>query len=440
VEVHTVCEAVNLIKDGRLSSENWVKTCLDKIKQTDHQIGAWVHLDGEKALVQAKEMDEIRRRGKPVGLLHGVPVGIKDIVDTKDFLTEYGSKIHTGRQPHDNAFLINKLKEQGAIILGKTVSTEFAFMHPANTRNPYNLEFSPGGSSSGSAAAVAAGHVPLAIGSQTNGSTIRPASYCGIYGYKPTRGLISRTGVLQTSQTLDQMGLFSQHAEDIALLHDAVCGYDIRDPMSSLLPKPKALDGYNQDALIEPVFAWLELPYANQYQQSISQGSKEILAVLGKQIERIPAPQSFVGLIESHRRIYGYELYRNLEMQRQDHADELSDTIKHSLKKASRISDAEYADALEIRTVAQDWFERFFYDYDAILTPSALSEAPRFEDGTGDPICCTIWTLCGLPCISMPLLVGENQLPIGIQLVSGANEDQRMFRTLKWLLSRLNDE
>ncbi len=433
----TVEEQVRLIQEGALTSEKWVESCLERISATDSQIGAWAHLDPELALAQAREMDRIRRAGKPTGPLHGVPVGVKDIFDTDDQPTERGSTIYAGRQPDVNCAVVEKLKEAGAVILGKTVTTELAWMHPADTRNPHNLAHTSGGSSSGSAAAVAAGHVPLSIGSQTNGSTIRPASYCGVYGYKPTRGIISRRGVLQTSPTLDQVGMFGRHPADVALLCDVIGGYDASDKMSYLAPRPEALKGYYSEVPIEPALVWIDLPYMERYSAATVAGSEEIIEALGDRIERIPAPKTFSALIETLYRIYRFEIYQCLEYERENHGALLSDTTISGLSAASQISRAEYEEAQEIMQAATAWFQQFFYDYDAILTPAALGESMVFGDGTGDPVCCTIWTLCGLPCLSLPLLVGENQLPVGIQLVAGENEDDRMFRTTRWLLDYL---
>ncbi len=232
-------EAARKIRQGTLSSVDLVKACLARIDETDGQLKAWAHLDGEHALNQAEEMDSIRRAGRPVGPLHGLPVGLKDIIDTHDFPTERGTPIFSGRKPSNDAALVERLREAGAVILGKTVTTEFAFMHPAGTRNPHDPGYSPGGSSSGSAAAVAAYHVPLAIGTQTNGSVIRPAAFCGTYGFKPTRGVVSRRGVLQTSKSLDQVGVFGRTLEDVALLADVIGGYDPSDPLCYARPRPK---------------------------------------------------------------------------------------------------------------------------------------------------------------------------------------------------------
>ena len=430
-------EYVQLIKQGVLTSESLVRHCLDVIKQTDEKIGAWAHVDREHALDQARTLDEIRRRGQPTGILHGIPVGIKDIIDTVNFPTEMGSVVFAGHQPESDAAIVEKLKEAGTVILGKTVCTEFAYMHASPTKNPCDLRYSPGGSSSGSAAAVAAGQVPLAIGSQTNGSTIRPASYCGVYGYKPTRGIVSRRGVLATSSHLDQIGVFGLHPSDLALLVDAIGGYDAADSMSYLKPRPRTLEGFDSDPPVEPVFAWFDLPYADRYSSSLREGSLELLAALGKQVDRVPAPQSFAGLIESLRVIYSYELNQNLQSVRENHESMLTSTMRNALESADKITSQQYADALDVIPASEKWFGQLFNDYDAILTPSALGEAPLFEQGTGDPICCTIWTLAGLPCISLPLLEGIDDMPIGIQLVGGTNEDDRLFRTMRWVLNAL---
>jgi len=212
----TATEAVSQIREGKLSSVDLTKACLARIEETDGQIGAWAYLDAENALKQAEAMDDLRKHGRPIGALHGVPVGVKDIFDTADMPTGLGSPAHPTRQPDADCAAVEKLREAGAVILGKTVTTPLAFASPSTTRNPHNADYSPGGSSSGSAAAVAAGHIPLAIGSQTGGSVNRPASYCGTYGFKPTRGQISRRGALQTSQTLDCVGSFARTLEDVA--------------------------------------------------------------------------------------------------------------------------------------------------------------------------------------------------------------------------------
>jgi len=436
--VPTVRECVRQVHEGVTTSEQLVTSCLDAIDATEPAICAWASIDREQALAQARTLDEIRRRGRPVGELHGVPVGIKDIFDTSDLPTERGSAIYAGRRPGADCAVVEKLREAGAVILGKTVTAEFAWRHPGATRNPHDSSRSPGGSSSGSAAAVAAGHVPLAIGSQTNGSTIRPASHCGVYGFKPSAGIVSRRGVFRTSPTLDQVGVFARDAGDVALLADVLGGYDAADAASYLAPRPKMLAGYLAEVPIEPNFVWLELPYADQYSTATQLGCDELLESLGAQVERIPAPASFADLLECHRTIYDYEVFRCLADEYANHRDLISDTARDRLETASMRTREEYDEALTALAAAKAWLQRFFYDYDAIIAPAALGEAPPMSDGTGDPVCSTIWTLCGLPCLSVPLLTGDGDLPIGVQLVAGHNEDDRLLRTTRWLLAHLS--
>ncbi len=435
----SVRDIVELFTDGSSTSEAYVGGCARLIEETDGDVQAWQHINTEKLLEDAKACDQNRRAGKPSGSLIGIPVGVKDIFDTADMPTTYGSEAYKENQPEQHSAVVEKLVEAGAVVMGKTVSTEFAFMHPSVTRNPINKEFSPGGSSSGSAAAVAAGHVPLAIGSQTNGSTIRPASFCGVYGFKPSEGVISRRGALETSSTLDQVGLFARDLDDIAVLADSLSGYDHADSNSYLDTKPSMLAGYLSDAPIEPNFAWIDMPYADQYSVDVAEGMEELLQVPGIKVDRLPAPQSFSVLIAAHKVIHEYEIYRALEEQRLQHADKLSSTIQGVFAGAAEITTEIYEEALEVRQGAIDWFGQFFLEFDAVITPAALGEAPKYGDSTGSPICCTIWTLCGLPCLSLPLLQGEQELPIGVQLVGSLREDDRLLRTARWLVTHLNE-
>jgi len=433
----TAVEAARKIRKGLLSSVDLVTACLNQIDQTDGQIHAWAHIDREQALEQARAADVIRRAGRPVGPLHGVPVGLKDIIDTRDLPTERGTPIFAGRQTDADAAIVERLREAGAVILGKTVTTEFAFMHPSETRNPHNPEHSPGGSSSGSAAAVAAFHVPLAIGTQTNGSVIRPASFCGTFGFKPTRGVVSRRGILQTSQSLDQVGVFARDLEDAALLADAISLYDPADPLSYARPRPRMLDGSRAEAPVEPNFAWLDLPYHDRLTQDSSDGFAEVVDALGGQVDRLPADENLSGLIKVQATIHEYEIWQHLQHVFKDNWDQLSTSLQPTLERAQKISEEQYQDALAVKKSAESFFADFFNDYDAIIAPSAAGEAPVFGNGTGDPVFCTIWTLCGLPSVTLPLLVGEKGLPIGVQLIAGTEEDDRLMRTANWFLNKL---
>jgi len=430
-------EAAQKIREGWLTSIELVQSCLDRIEQTEGQLKAWAHIDKDYALAQAKELDENRMRGRPMGSLHGLPVGLKDIIDTKELPTERGTDIFKGRQPDTDATIVHRLREEGAVILGKTVTTELAFMHATDTRNPHNPEHTPGGSSSGSAAAVAGYHVPLAIGTQTNGSVIRPASFCGTYGFKPSRGIISRTGLLQTSNSLDQVGVFGRTLEDIALLSDAIGCYDPQDEKSYQRHRPHMLEGARKEAEIEPEFAWFDLPFADRLSQDSTEGFEEVVSALGERVTKIEAPENFTGLLDTQRIIHEYEICMHQKDVFDNHWDKISDTLKPIIERGRKISKDEYEYALDVMGQTESFLQDFFLDYDAIITPSSTGEAPLLSAGTGDPVFCTLWTLAGLPCVTLPIMVGSTGLPIGVQLVGGYEEDDRLLRTANWLLTEL---
>jgi len=433
----TASEARRQIADGLITSQQLVEACLERIAETDAGIGAWVHLDADTALAQARDLDDLRRRGRTLGPLHGIPVGLKDIFDVKDMPTECGSPARKGTIAEIDCQVTAKLREAGAVIMGKTVTTEFAFLNPAHTSNPHNHAHTPGGSSSGSAAAVAAGHVPLAIGSQTNGSTVRPASFCGIFGYKPSRGMISRTGVLQTSVTLDQVGVFGRSLADVSLLADALSGYDPRDPASLPRPLPSATAGLARQPLVEPDLVWLDMPFHDRLTDEARSGLDDILAALGDRVERIEAPKSVAALVDHQKTVHEYEIAHHLADDFDRHWDMISDTLKPVVERGRGYSDTQYAEALAMVAGAEDYFEEFFHDYDGIIAPSAAGEAPLKTDGTGDPVFCTVWTTAGLPALNLPLLSGLAGLPIGVQLIGSAEQDDRLMTTAQWLVGSL---
>lgn len=435
----TASEALKAIASGRLSSLELVKSCLDQIKLTDDGIKAWAFLDGEVALAQAEECDRIRKAGHATGALHGIPVGLKDIIDTGKMPTECGTSIFAGRQTDHVARLVECLREAGAIIMGKTVTTELAFVHANETRNPHNLDYSPGGSSSGSAAAVAAHHVPLAVGTQTNGSVIRPASFCGAFGFKPTRGVISRSGILQTSVSLDQVGCFGRSLADVALLTDTLGCYDQHDPTSLPRPRPNMLSGAQADAPVTPDLAWFDLPFNERLSVDARDGIEAVLDILGPQVTRMKPADTLADLVAVQSCIHEYEIAEHQAKVFDQHWNQISDTLKPIITRARKITKTEYEDALAVKTSAEAFFANFFVDYDAIIAPAAAGEAPKFGDGTGDPVFCTLWTLAGLPCVTLPILVGENGLPIGVQLIGPAEKDDRLLRTARWLQKHLSE-
>jgi Asp-tRNA(Asn)/Glu-tRNA(Gln) amidotransferase A subunit family amidase len=436
----TAADAAREIREGRLSSVDLVKACLTRIEQTEPEIQAWAHLDPDQALSQAAEMDRIRRAGMSVGSLHGVPVGLKDIVDTSDMPTRRGTPVFADRAPNSDAALVERLRDAGAVIMGKTVTTELAFLTPSPTRNPYDRERTPGGSSSGSAAAVAAHHVPLAVGTQTNGSVIRPASFCGVYGFKPTRGVISRRGLLQTSISLDQVGVFARTLDDAALLTDTLAAYDQTDPASFPRPRPPMAQGASAKVPVEPDLAFFELPFHDRLAGDAREGLDAVIETLGARVSRLRPADQMADLVAVQATIHEYEICMHLANTFDANWDQISPLLQNVVERGRKISRAQYEDALAVKASAEAFFADFFTEFDAILAPSAAGEAPAFASGTGDPIFCTLWTLAGLPCITLPLLVGEAGLPIGVQLIGPVEKDDRLLRTANWLQTKLAAE
>ena len=429
-------EMVQSLKKGEITSEELVKSYIEQIKKKEKEVEAWEFFDQELVLKQAKKLDELHQSGKH-GDLHGIPVGIKDIFDTEDMPTTDGTEIHKKNPSWNDCTVVSKLKQAGAIIMGKTVTAELAYYSPGKTKNPHDTTRTPGGSSSGSAAAVASHMVPLAVGSQTNGSVIRPASYCGVVGYKPTKGLISRHLVLQISRALDQVGVFANSIEDAALISEQLIGHDKQDPDTSLNPRPKLLAASKQKPPMEPLLAYVKLPFMNKLDEDVKEGFKEIKDELKGKVDEIELPEGFAGIPDWHKIIMESDMARSFSKEYEKSKNKLSDQIVEAIERGMKYTSVEYNNALSKIDVANTYFNQFFHDYDAILTPSACDEAPKGLKSTGNPIFCTIWTYCGMPCISLPLLKGKNGLPVGVQLVSSLFDDERLFRNASWLTSKI---
>lgn len=429
-------DGARAIREGSISTEQLVEACLGRIHAAEPEVQAWQFLDPEHALAQARARNLDRMEGRPTGPLHGVPVGIKDIIDTADMPTEDGTVLHAGRTPDRDATVVSMLRAAGAVIMGKTVTTECATYTPGKTRNPHNPEHTPGGSSSGSAAAVAAGMVPLAIGSQTNGSVIRPAAYCGVFGFKPTHGLISRHGILKLSRTLDQVGMFARTLEDIALLAEQLTGYDERDPDT----RPRARIPFVQTAAEEPPlaprFAFVKTPLWERVEDETREAFVELAGMLGDQCEEYELPESLRGAWDWHRDIMEAEMAANLDLEWEKGRDRLSESLRGQLARGREVRALDYQKALARIPVLNRGFDELFSSYDAVLTPAAPGVAPKLA-ATGDPAFCTLWTLCGMPALSLPLMTGSNGLPLGVQLVGRRDDDARLLRTARWLVSRV---
>ncbi len=372
--------------------------------------------------------------GRPVGSLHGVPVGIKDIFDTFDMPTENGTILHAGRNPNEDATVVKLLRSAGAIIMGKTVTTELATYNPGKTKNPHNLECSPGGSSSGSAAAVAANMVPLAIGTQTNGSIIRPAAYCGVIGYKPTHGTISRHNVLHQSWHLDHVGVFARSIKDIALICEELMVFDKHDPSMRARAKRQLRKFVSQPPPASPRLAFIKSPVWHYAENKTKHDFEKFVDKLGTNVvEEVKLPTIFEEAVETHRIIMETDFATSFAKEYERGTSRLSKVLRKMIERGQKILAIEYNRAVEKIPVLNAAFENIFTKFDAILTPATTGEAPHNLESTGSPIFCTIWTLCGLPCISLPLLKGHTGLPVGIQLVGAFNDDERLLRTAEWL-------
>ena len=378
------------------------------------------------------------RAGLPCGPLHGVPVGVKDIFDTQDLPTEDGTILHAGRQPIKDATVISNLRKAGAIIMGKTVTTELAVYSPGKTRNPHDLSRTPGGSSSGSAAAVAAGMVPLAIGTQTNGSVIRPASFCGVYGYKPTFGLISRHLVLQQSRPLDQIGVFARSIEDAALVAEAIMGFDPHDPDTRPKAKPPLFLSQAEEPPVPPKFAFVKSPVWDQAEEGTKEAFAELLSELGEQAHEVELPEIFKNAHEQHRIIMEADLARSFEPEYRKGKDKLSTVLREMIERGREVLAMDYNNAVGSIPALYENFSKIFEWHDAIITPATIGEAPVGLESTGSPAFCTIWTLCGMPSITLPLLQGPQGMPLGVQLVGPRGDDARLLRTAKWLVNELS--
>jgi len=434
----TASEAARRLREGLLTAEELVGACLERIRQVEPVVQAWQFLDEEHALAQARAADERRRSGQAAGALNGIPVGIKDIIDTADMPTENGTPLHRGRTPRFDAAVVARLRAAGAVIMGKTVTTECAYFHPGKTRNPHNPAHTPGGSSSGSAAAVAAAMVPLALGSQTNGSVIRPAAYCGVYGFKPTHGLIPRSGVLKLSRSLDHVGVFARTLEDVALITQELAGWDEGDPDT----RPRARIPFAQIAAeeppIEPRIAFMKTPVWDRAAAETHRAFAELVEALGAQVEEVEVASVAAEAWQWHKIIMDVEMASNFEPEWTRGRDQLSEKLRALIERGRDARAVDYLRALsQVPRLHAVFEELFTQEFDAILTPSAPGPAPEGLSATGDPSFCSLWTLTGLPAVSMPLLQASNGLPVGVQLVGRRNFDARLLRTARWLVERL---
>ncbi|MEM8664325.1 MAG: amidase [Pseudomonadota bacterium] len=428
--------AVELAKSlaaGSVSARAVADACLDKIAERDGEVQAFVHIAPEYVRAQADALDAHRKAGRPLGPLHGIPIALKDIFDTADYPTENGTVLDAGRRPRTDAVAVARLRAAGALIIGKTVTTELAFQFPGPTRNPHNLEHTPGGSSSGSAAAVAEGMVPLAVGSQTVGSTIRPASFCGVVGVKLSHGTVSMTGALVGCEPLDTFGIFALSVADAALALTACQGHDPQDARTRAIAHADLLAAANEAPPVKPRFAIVGGPFWEEASSDTKGLFAEIAEKFGDSADTISLPDVFGQAYPAHIQIMQAGFARNLRPYRERGAEKISPQMTGAMAEGEGITATQYLAARDWQEALQGGLHPIFDRYDAILTPAASGEAPVGLSSTGDSRFNALWTFVGAPCVSLPAGRGSNGLPIGVQIVGRPGEDGRLIRNAAWL-------
>ncbi|MEZ5651274.1 MAG: amidase [Burkholderiaceae bacterium] len=433
----TATRIVALLRAGEASAEDIARLHLAQIERVEPSVQAFTTFDAEHVLAQARQVDARRSGGAPVGALFGVPVGIKDVFDTADLPTENGTPLQAGRRPHRDSAAVERLRRADAIVLGKTVTTELAYYQPGKTHNPHDPSRTPGGSSSGSAAAVAAGMAPVAIGTQTNGSVIRPAAYCGVYGFKPSHGLISRRGVLQLSRRLDHVGVFAATLDDIALMCDVLAGHDPLDEDTRPRAVPDFVSLAQSEPPMAPRFAFLRSPYWSRADDDTRQAFGELVDALSLPCEEVELPGWADDIERWQAAIMAADMAHNLRQALDHGADRLSERMRDQLARGRQVLAADYLAALEAAERLRQTLSAIFDEYDAIITPATTGVAPRGLDATGDPIFCSLGSFTGLPALSMPLMTGTDDMPLGVQLIGARHDDARLLRSANALMRSL---
>lgn len=408
---------------GELRAGDVIDSTLETIAAHENDVHAWQAYDAARARAAAQAIDAGAPSGR--GLLSGIPLGVKDIIDTVDFPTAYGSPIYRDHRPARDAACVALAREQGGIVVGKTVTTEFAYFAPGPTANPHALGHTPGGSSSGSAAAVASGMVPLAFGSQTAGSLIRPASYCGVWGFKPSHGLFSLAGVGGMAQTLDTLGWLARHVDDLALMRAALLRAPLRLPQEgSHAPRIAVCRTFDWDMATDDTAKAIDL-------------TAQALSRAGVQTSDLVLPSALAGVTQAQRQIQAFEAARALAAEWAAHSAALSPSLTTLIEEGIACPVEQYEQALRVAADARLALADVFRDYDAILAPSAPGEAPAGLAATGDPVFSRMWTLLHAPCLNVPAARGSHGLPVGVQLVGAWLDDARLLDIAKWIAKRL---
>tara|TARA_E500000331_G_scaffold119682_1_gene116838 strand:+ start:250 stop:1578 length:1329 start_codon:yes stop_codon:yes gene_type:complete len=426
-------ELAKKIKDAEFTSVEVCEKYIERINKFEKDVKAWAHFDKKVLLEKATEADDHRRSGKPVGLLHGVPIAVKDIIGTVDMPTECGTVIRKGKSYSQNAEIIDLLHASGAIVMGKTATSELAYLGPPVTTNPHDKNRTPGGSSSGSAASVASFMAPASIGSQTGGSVIRPASYCGVVGYKPSYGLISRNGVLRTSYSLDQIGMFGRKVEDVAMLAKVLIKKDKYDAATIHYSTENILTETKKGPIFEPKFIFYKTDHWKIIDKKSRESFEYFIKSFKKNIEIFDTPSYFKDIHKYHQIIHETDLANNFSVYFKKFKKKLSKYMQDAISNGNKYTAKEYAEAIDFMKRSYESYEEVFEDYHGVLSPSSPGVAPKGLKSTGTAEFNKVWSYLGTPCISLPLLEGENNLPLGVQLIGNKYDDHRFLGVANWL-------
>lgn len=415
----TASQIVAAIADRKTTAEAVARACLEHIAAREPQVEAWQFLDPDLVIKQARALDASTK----IGPLHGVPVGIKDIIDTADMPTEYGTPIHKGHRPRIDAAVVALTRRAGGLIMGKTVTTEFANRHPGKTHHPQDPTRTPGGSSSGSAAAVGDNMVALALGTQTTGSTIRPAAFCGCVGYRPTWGDIRCHGVMEAAGSVDTVGVIARSVEDVALYRDVLLG---------VAPQPLAAQ-----IVDAPRIGFCRTPFWNQCEpttQAALEDCGAALARAGATVSEVVLPKEFERIEDAHRWVSSFEFARNRAWEIDHHYEMISETLRNNrLKDGLACSFDKYRESRSYLARARRTMHDVLKDVDVLLVPAVSGEAPVGLNATGNASHCLIWTSAHVPCMTLPLFKGPNGLPVGAQLIAARNNDRLLFEVARWV-------
>jgi Asp-tRNA(Asn)/Glu-tRNA(Gln) amidotransferase A subunit family amidase len=418
------------IAKGELSAEALMQAHLQRIAERDEDVRAWAYIDPDHAMQQAVAADQLAASSASLGPLHGLPVGIKDIIDTNDMPTQHGSALFEGRRPENDAACVAALRAAGAIIIGKTVTTELANTNPSITRNPHNLAHTPGGSSAGSGAGVADFQIPLALGTQTGGSVIRPGSFNGVYALKPSLGLIPRAGVLLQSHTLDTVGVYARSLEDLAFITDSLSMPESRDALSYRGSRENLQAAFKQPAAQVPRLALLHTPAWDECHEAAKLALTAAAAKLDANTVQLPSP--YDRIIDLHGAIFSGENAHYYGQHLRERPHLMSDKLRARMEAASDRSAGDYVEAICLRDVIYADLEALLSRFDAVLCLSSLGPAPEGFETTGSAAMNSPWTYLGVPCVSLPKLEVDG-LPVGLQLVGLRGAEAKLMRTAAWV-------